>query len=1662
MNRSGKNLAGMAGLAAALTASNLFAGQGVQRMLYTVPNSTFINSPSGDSVVTINDVSGSIATAQTAINNARANNPNSVIVIHLMNGATYSVNSVGLVLGSQECLVGSGALIQAANSLVTVPLIQISAGSTNVSVAGGTLDGNGASIYGIFAPSTAARVNIDKVTVRNCGQDCIQLNGNGGNTFDNEMTVTRCDVSGSSGHSGISIWNATQATCVDNNCHNNSVGIWMGNCGYCNIANNTCESNSVGIDFNSGNDNYIVNNTCDYNATGILADGSSTMLVSDLLMSNTVAGINSSGSGNIYSDNLFGGGNATNFINGGSGDDIVAYKGTLNGAGQSYFYPPLIDDQHNTTIVNGLGRFDLTDNATTTIDAVQSEYNAAVSANPGSVIVLHLNGHYTVGANPLTLSSDTCVLLAGTIQINSSTTASYAITANSGASYISISGGSIDGGTTTSANAGNNGIFFSGVSMFQIDAVTLQNFGTSSTRVGGSDVIRIDHGNTPRIVTRCTINNGSARGIWVATSGPRDVVSDNTVSGVQMDGVDCDESTSASVVKFNYLHNNSRYGVFLEQSAAHNLVLGNICNFNSSYDIGCYNNSATPRGATAFNSIICNSLLGNNGLRNGSTGDSNNVTSSDNFFFNNTVMNANIQSQLYGSQNYYSQNYMGNSSLSTSGTEVFFNSPDVSGNLQVQDSNSGLDTLVLNGATTNGTPIITGTVTGSGNDEWQLLPTDSGYYRLMNEKSGLALVVSGASLSSGAKITQWTYNASGNDEWMPQLAVNGLYRFQNRLSGLYLDVTGGSLVPGTQLDQQPANGAANQQFALIDTPAPAAASIISSAISWTSGGAPDGSWTNAQNWSGTALLSGDSVSFGSGTQLLSTNNFAPGLTLGDLTFTGSAAAFSLSGNTTVLSGAAQDAAGNLNGGTITDNSVNNQTVNLPVTLAEGGHVITTQGGAGSLSLNNSPTRNSGATVQFNVSGGGVKTSLGTTNGIVGGWAIYSPSGSLINNNGGAGAVDWATTNSSGAAAYSGYTTLSGSGQTIPNNATANVKVTSNGSSSDKIATGTTTINTLIWSSTTQNGFIDIPASATLRLGAQGGILHNDNKYLRIGNGQSGSVVTAGGADNTAGELCIYNLSFYAADAVEFWCTLGNNGSGAVAVTAFGSAKIDNPNTYSGGTYINAGDFFCNGGGNTPFGSGTVYVSSGARADLGGDNGATVSNNFNIAGVGFLKGGNAGAMKGTYNGNFTGLITLLGDAQIDPNAGAWPNTCTFSGGFAGTGSLTFGGASNVVAGVATIAGNCAYTGDAIIDATANANSGSGLFIASGKNNVLNSGGNLLLIGGSSSGKALLDLNGTSQSINGLVATNGNPVNAVIQSSLSGGALAVGGNDAGSTFAGILQDGSGTLALTKVGAGTLTLAGTNIYTGPTVVSNGVLALSGTGSIPGTVTISISDGATVDASGRADQNLTLNSGQTLNGNGTVNGNLTAGNGAMVAPGSAGELGTLVVANTAQFEGMTVMKLNAADGTSDQINAASFSYGGTLTVTNLSGTFSAGDSFQLFSSGSYAGAFNAINLPSLGSDLAWSTNDLENSGTIEVVAVVTQQPVFGGILRSGTNVIFSGSNGVPGENYSLLETTNLSLPFPQWTSIVTNRFDGSGHFILTNSFDPTAPQAFYILELQ
>ena len=90
----------------------------------------------------------------------------------------------------------------------------------------------------------------------------------------------------------------------------------------------------------------------------------------------------------------------------------------------------------------------------------------------------------------------------------------------------------------------------------------------------------------------------------------------------------------------------------------------------------------------------------------------------------------------------------------------------------------------------------------------------------------------------------------------------------------------------------------------------------------------------------------------------------------------------------------------------------------------------------------------------------------------------------------------------------------------------------------------------------------------------------------------------------------------------------------------------------------------------------------------------------------------------------------------------------------------------------------------------------------------------------------------------------------------------------------------------------------------------------------------------------------------------------------------------------------------------SGTLTYGGALVVTNLAGTFAAGDSFKLFQVGSINGAFGSNSLPVLNAGLAWNTNNL-NSGVLSVVQTVPTNLVWN---VSSTNLTLSWPAGYTG----------------------------------------------------
>ena len=143
----------------------------------------------------------------------------------------------------------------------------------------------------------------------------------------------------------------------------------------------------------------------------------------------------------------------------------------------------------------------------------------------------------------------------------------------------------------------------------------------------------------------------------------------------------------------------------------------------------------------------------------------------------------------------------------------------------------------------------------------------------------------------------------------------------------------------------------------------------------------------------------------------------------------------------------------------------------------------------------------------------------------------------------------------------------------------------------------------------------------------------------------------------------------------------------------------------------------------------------------------------------------------------------------------------------------------------------------------------------------------------------------------------------------------GTDDTLTFSGNLVTGAGGNAgLTKAGAGTLVLEGTNTYVGATTVNDGTLIVDG------------------NSSGVAG-NVTIASGATLGGSGTIGGATTIQSGATLAAGNSPGVLTFNDNLTLSAGSDTVMEITGTtrDSQYDGIDVGGLlTYGGALTITS------------------------------------------------------------------------------------------------------------------------------------
>jgi autotransporter-associated beta strand protein len=240
----------------------------------------------------------------------------------------------------------------------------------------------------------------------------------------------------------------------------------------------------------------------------------------------------------------------------------------------------------------------------------------------------------------------------------------------------------------------------------------------------------------------------------------------------------------------------------------------------------------------------------------------------------------------------------------------------------------------------------------------------------------------------------------------------------------------------------------------------------------------------------------------------------------------------------------------------------------------------------------------------------------------------------------------------------------------------------------------------------------------------------------------------------------------------------------------------------------------------------------------------------------------------------------------------------------SGTVTFAGTSS--AGNATIAnnfqllftnsstaGNATITTNGITTFSGNSTGGNAQLI-------VNAGANLTF-------EFTTGPNGDNQITAGSIAGAGNYI-------LPGKTLTVGSNNLSTEVSGVIVGAGGSLV--KTGSGTLTLSGTNTYTGTTTVNAGSLL--------------------VDGSIASSSLTTVNSGAALHGSGTVGSTIVNAGGFLVPGPVGGTPGSINVAGSLAFQSgaFYVVQLNPA----------------TASTTNVTGTASlAGTVLAAFAPGSY-----------------------------------------------------------------------------------------------------------------
>jgi autotransporter-associated beta strand protein len=496
---------------------------------------------------------------------------------------------------------------------------------------------------------------------------------------------------------------------------------------------------------------------------------------------------------------------------------------------------------------------------------------------------------------------------------------------------------------------------------------------------------------------------------------------------------------------------------------------------------------------------------------------------------------------------------------------------------------------------------------------------------------------------------------------------------------------------------------------------------------------------------------------------------------------------------------------------------------------------------------------------------------------------------------------------------------------------------------DEVVAGTNVATGTVWSFTTMppplvwngnlNGTWDIAATANWKSNGVAAVYFDGNP-VQFDD-------AASGATTVSNTVAVSPISIIVSNVTKNYTIGGSaiSGSGTLTKAGGGTLTLSGANTYTGNTYVNAGQMILA----SPFAYTSALNTIGTGAVLVITNAANgnLSPNTTYAGAGVLRKNGAGTVG---NNNFAVHIYLSAGGVIDWTAGDFN-----MGGVQSELLLNYGGL-NIAAGATFHISDPAWQVD-------------------------------WLTGGGEVNNAY---NNTTPTLTvGVAGTANNPTYGVINNT--------------ATFSGVIGYSEtyntvsvSSMSLVKVGAGTQILAGTNGYTLATTISGGTLKIGGAGLLggggypgaitnnaafiynssaaqtlsgvisgpgtltqggPGTLTLSGANnysGVTTVMAGK----LVISSAQT--GTGAINVNDGAALGVTIS--GASQLSPAILAEGSSAGPMTNEFTGLISTTVAPVNVGTLTLKGTTVINVVSGTFAAGQSYPLISYATISGAGNFV----------------------------------------------------------------------------------------------------------